>query len=196
MGTFLLENSFIPKAQPYNFSPFNYAGLEKVTDFPNNIVDWILIELRSDRNTRVKKFSALLRNDGIVVNTFGKQDFTDYNIKDGDYYLVIHHRNHLSIMSKSKIIVKNSVINYDFSTNMNKAYGSEPMVLLTNGSYAMYAGDSDANSLINNLDFGTVAINIFKTGYYSGDLDMNGIINVLDYSSINKNILKKTQIPK
>jgi len=196
MSTFLLENNFIPKAQPYNFNPFNYTGSEKVTDFPNNIVDWILVELRSDRNTRVKRFAALLRNDGIVVNTSGKQDFTDYNIKDGDYYLVIHHRNHLSIMSAFKIPVKNSVLNYDFTTNLAKAYGSEPMVLLNNGSYAMYAGNGDANNIVSNLDFGSVANNIFRSGYYSGDLDMNGIINVLDYSSINKNILKEAQVPK
>jgi len=195
MRTFLNEKDFLPKAQPFKIPPFNYSLDQKVDLFNNNIVDWILVELRSNENSIAKQFAALLRNDGIVLNSFGFQDFTNQSIEDGDYYLVIHHRNHLSIMSKNKISVINSVINYDFSTSIDQAYGTNSMVELANGNFAMYSGNGDANKIINKLDFGSVANNILTTGYEFGDIDMNGIINVLDYSNINKNISVKSNVP-
>ncbi len=195
MVVFLQENRYLPKAQPYNFSPFNYLGTQNVETFSNNIVDWVLIELRSDEQTRVNQFAALLRNDGMLLNSLESQDFTNLGIEDGDYYLVIHHRNHLSIMSKNKISIINSIINYNFTTNIEKAYGTNSMVKLENGYFALYSGNGDANSTINKLDFRAVANNIFSIGYKLGDIDMNGKINVLDYSKINKNISQKSNVP-
>jgi uncharacterized protein (DUF2141 family) len=98
-------------------------------------------------------------------------------------------------MSKDKISISNDkIIFYDFSSSANSVYGNNAIVQLNTGRYAMTAGDTDGNGVINNLDFGIVANNIPTNGYMQGDVNMNGIVNVLDYSLINKNILKKSNI--
>ena len=54
-------NSSLPKTQPYNTSPWNYGGQESVNSIPQNVIDWVLVELRSDtqlssRVTRKQSF--------------------------------------------------------------------------------------------------------------------------------------------
>jgi len=39
-------SGILPLAQPYNTTPFNYAGTENVGAIPTNVVDWVLIEHR------------------------------------------------------------------------------------------------------------------------------------------------------
>ncbi len=195
MKTILLKNGYLPKNQPFNISPYNFSNFQKVNTFPNTIVDWVLIELRTDLTTKVKRFAALLNNDGQVLNTDGSNNFSNQKITDGNYYLVIYHRNHLPVMSASKISIKNSVINYDFTTDVNKAYGKNALIKLPNGKFAMYAGDSDKNKKINDSDYTIIKNNIFSTGYKNGDIDMNGIVNVLDYSNVNKNTSIKSNVP-
>ncbi len=195
MRTTLLENNFLPKSQPFNNSIYNYTAFRKVNNLPNTIVDWLLIELRSTLTKKSKRFTALLKDDGNILNLDGSNNFTNQNIPDGEYYLVIYHRNHLPIMSSSKISVKNSTITYDFTTALNKAYGTNSMAKLKNGKFAMYAGDTDGNKIINDNDYKVIKNNIFSSGYVNGDTDLNGIVNVLDYSKINKNINIKSNVP-
>ncbi len=195
MLTTLLENNYLPKSQPFNNSIYNYTAFQKVNNFPNTIVDWVLIELRATLTKKVKRFTALLKDDGTILNLDASKNFTNLNIPDGNYYLVIYHRNHLPIMSSSKISVKNSVMTYDFTIALNKAYGANSMTKLKNGKFAMYAGDTDGNRIINDNDYKVIKNNIFSSGYVNGDTDMNGIVNVLDYSKINKNLNIKSNVP-
>ncbi|HVO76334.1 MAG TPA: GDSL-type esterase/lipase family protein, partial [Ignavibacteriaceae bacterium] len=63
MNTNLRTLSDFPKAQPYNVSPWNYSGNENVTNVPADIVDWVLIQLRSAYNgTAVAARAAFLKN--------------------------------------------------------------------------------------------------------------------------------------
>ncbi|HSP88887.1 MAG TPA: hypothetical protein VLN45_12195, partial [Ignavibacteriaceae bacterium] len=48
MTTTLLNNGHLPLTQPYNQNPWNYNGTESVSSIPSNVVDWILVELRTD----------------------------------------------------------------------------------------------------------------------------------------------------
>lgn len=195
MSNQLQEGKILPKTQPFNNSTYNYNGNEEIINEPNDLIDWVLIELRSDLNTSTKRFAGLLNSSGFVLNINGTKDFSDKNINDGNYYIAIYHRNHLAVMSSDKIVIKNSNINYDFTDAQLKAYGNNSMSDLGGGKFAMISGDSDGNNVINNLDFGPVANNIFSSGYLTFDLDMNGSVNILDYSFINRNILKKSNIP-
>ena len=51
MAQNLDDQKVIPLSQPYNNSPWNYSGNESVTSIPPNIVDWVLVELRSNKLT-------------------------------------------------------------------------------------------------------------------------------------------------
>ncbi|MFZ1290816.1 MAG: hypothetical protein WAR79_12045 [Melioribacteraceae bacterium] len=90
----------LPNAQPYNISPWLYTGSETITTSVTDIIDWVLIELRSsstsDYYVHARK-AGLLKNDGTIINSDGTQFTID--VAAGNYYVVIYHRNHLPIMS-------------------------------------------------------------------------------------------------
>lgn len=192
----LNDLSQLPLQQPYNMSPFNYFGNESVSTIPSGVVDWILVELRSDTSAEstVSRRAAFIRTDGKIVDLDGISSVIFNEINYGDYYMVIRHRNHLSIMSANKIPLSDNSPLYDFTQSTSSAYGND-LASLDNNKYGMYAGDGDANGVINILDYSSVGNNLFQVGYKMGDLDMNGIINILDYGKTNQNLLKTSKVP-
>ena len=196
MYSALNDSLLIPANQPYNSSPWNYDGNESVIP-PEGAVDWILLELRSNvnSNSTVGRRAAFIMNDGLIVDLDGLNPVSFPLVPSGDYYIVVKHRNHLSIMSANKVALSPNYTFYDFTSSQNKAYGNQPMVLLTNQKYGMYSGDGDSNGVINVMDYGTVGNNLFQTGYLQGDLDMSGTVNVLDYGKTNQNLLKVSSVP-
>ena len=93
-------NSSIPLTSPYPEDPIS------LTSIPNtNIVDWVLIELRAtdpSKSSVVRK-SAFLTKDGSIVDTDGNSPVNFVGTNAGNYYVVVHHRNHLEVMSKDPI---------------------------------------------------------------------------------------------
>jgi lysophospholipase L1-like esterase len=102
----LSNNSSFPKVNPFTGAPWNYSGTEKVTIIPNNIVDWVLVSLRSDslESSTVAQRAAFLRSDGQIVDLDGNSPITFATYEDY-YYIVIEHRNHLPIMSNQKVLI-------------------------------------------------------------------------------------------
>lgn len=197
MSTTLLTNGHLPLTQPYNSSPWNYGGTESVTSVPSGVVDWVLVSIRSgtSASTSVATRAAFIKSDGTIVDLDGNSRVTFSNIAQGNYYVVIKHRNHISIMSRLPVSLSSNSSLYDFSTSVDKAFGNESQKSLGNGKWGMYAGDGDYNSVINVIDYGTVGNFLFETGYKYGDLDMNGVINVIDYGKTNQNLFKVSQVP-
>ena len=196
MITKLKGAELIPKSQPYNISPWNYNGNESVQTIPLEIVDWVLVELRSDISSSsiAAKRAAFVRSDGSIVDLDGYSPVNFYGINNGEYYIILRHRNHLSIMSANKVALTEFSTLYDFTDSSTSAYGNE-LAVLGDGKYGMYSGDGDANGTVNVLDYGTVGNMLFQTGYLAGDLDLNGTVNVLDYGKANQNLLKVTNVP-
>ncbi len=197
MDSKLARNGLIPLTQPYSSAPWNYNGNESVPEIRNDIVDWILLELRSDETTVTHRQAALLNRNGYVVGLDGSSNFYFNNIAEGDYYLVIYHRNHLPVMSAQKIhVAQNGAAEYDFTEEPSKIYGGKDAVVkFKDGYYGMIGGDTDANGVVNVLDNGAVQTNMFGKGYLPSDTDLNGIINVLDYSAISNNLLRTSKVP-
>lgn len=195
MRTDLNSINFIPLLQPYSVNPWNVYGDVILNNVSTNYVDWVLVQTRENMtDTRYSKV-GILTEDGQVVNPDGSP-FSFTNLPTSEYYLVIKHRNHLGIMSAQKIFIgRGEPVEYDFTNSPSKAFGDNAMVNLGDESYAMIAGDGNADGIVNVLDFGSVANNILSRGYSLGDMDMNGVINVLDYSFISRNLLKKSNLP-
>ena len=195
MNTVLYSEKLFPKTQPYKASPWNFESNVELNEIKSNYVDWLLVELRKEIDYTTYSKLGVLTQNGTIINEDGSR-FSFSDIEDGEYFIAIKHRNHLSIMSSVKVTVnKNKPIIYDFTNSQNSAYGNRAMAELGNDIFGMFAGDADANGTINNLDFGSVANTIPYKGYHNFDLDLNGRVNILDYNKINKNILKRTQIP-
>ena len=94
-------NSNIPVNSPYSEAPASIGSI------PSNIVDWVLVELRTDENesSTIRKKSGLLKSDGTIVGLDGISPLV-FNINTGNYYIVVKHRNHLGVMSSQKVNIQ------------------------------------------------------------------------------------------
>lgn len=101
----------LPCIQPYSITPWHYPGSEEVDHqfyVDHKIVDWILVELRdgstaSEATNIIGRRAALVDEDGIVLDIDGELGVKFIGVDPGSYYVVIHHRNHLSVMGNSKV---------------------------------------------------------------------------------------------
>ncbi len=106
------NNNEIPFASPY------IEDKRSVTTIPSDVVDWLLLELRESENEdSIISKSVFLHKDGNIISDDGVTKQIQLNIPKGDYYIVIKHRNHLSIMSSGKIHLDN-----DSTTGSDKFY--------------------------------------------------------------------------
>jgi hypothetical protein len=202
MNTSLNTRGLIPLNQPFNTTPWSYTGTENVASVPNNIVDWVLLELRSGTGsaTIVERRAAFLKSDGTVVDMDGTSPVKFNSISDGNYYIVVYHRNHLAIMSSApQSFTSGNVTNYNFTTSQSQAFttGAASMADLGGGFFGMIAGNANADGFITASDK-----NIYWVpqngldGYRSGDFNLDSYV-----TSGDKNLLwipnngKSTQVP-
>jgi hypothetical protein len=182
MDTNLNFQNLIPSSQPFNVSPWNYAGTETISELNSDVVDWILIELRStpSHSQVVMRKPALLKKDGTIVDLDGSSKPTFYGLFEGDYYVVLMHRNHLPVMSKTRVTLTSNSSLYDF-TQPGKAFGFNPMNELNPGVFGMISGDGNSSYDVTASDFCIIWNDQNGTsGYLSGDFDLNGVVTDAD----------------
>lgn len=92
----------IPLGQPFNISPWNYTGGETIQSIPTNVIDWVLVSLRDTSTHTISKRAAFINNDGYLVDLDGSSPIV-FPVLQGNYYFVVEHRNHISIMSSTQI---------------------------------------------------------------------------------------------
>ncbi len=183
MTTSLLDYNLLPTSQPFGQAPFNYAGTESVASWPEDTVDWVLVELRSATNLQevVARKAVLLSQEGLLMDTDGNKGISFENVVDGLYHLAIFHTNHLAVLSADPIPTGLSSFIYDFTTSAEKAEGFEQQKDL-GGLYGLYAGDIDQNQIINNQDFNSWQSNLQNVpAYNANDLTADGLVNNEDY---------------
>lgn len=152
------------------------------------IVDWVLLELRDPGflPTVIATRSALLLSNGDIVDLDNNNHVLFDGVPDGNYYIVVRHRNHLDIMTPGPLLLHASIHNlpsHDFTTGM--AYGNIPSAvqqLLSNGEYAMVAGDFDGTGAINASDRSKAWNQRNQTGYLLEDANFDGVCNAVDRS--------------
>ncbi|MCB9207574.1 MAG: hypothetical protein H6611_09765 [Ignavibacteriales bacterium] len=107
-GNYLNSENIIPTnfpvKQPYSVTPWNYSGNESITSLPSELIDWILVELRDKDNPSlvITTRAGLLLSSGNVVDIDGVSPLA-FATDEDDYYIVVKHRNHLSVMSKNTV---------------------------------------------------------------------------------------------
>jgi hypothetical protein len=200
MLTTLTQSSLLPNSQPYNSPPWNYNGNESFSSGPSaTMVDWVLVELRNASNPSqvVARRAAVLKNNGLLLETNATEGIVFSDVNPGSYYIVVYHRNHLAIMSAAPVSLSSNSTLYDFTTAMNKAYGQNPMVELVPGKFGMYATDGNGDGVVNTIDRDDVwLIQNGNMGYLEGDFNMNSGVTVHDVNQLwNVNNGMTSQVP-
>ncbi len=201
MNSQLAQLSLIPSAQPFNTPPFNYEGTESVNLLEEDIIDWVLVEVRdsSDRSKVLARKAALLDQSGTIRDISNTTYLSFNQFKGQSHHIAVYHKSHLAIMSSEPILFNSDdPVIYDFSSSMTKAIGNDQMKEV-NGVFVMYGGDFDQNGLVNNLDFNLWGTNgATLNDYLPVDADGNGIVNNLDFNmwSLNRSKIGIVEMSK
>lgn len=193
MQTDLRDQGLLPLTQPYQGSPWNYSGDEQVTTIPPGVVDWVLIEWRdasapalANNSAYIWRKAAFLKNDGAIVDMDGSNlPWIGNPQLSGSLYILVHHRNHLSVISNFGAALLDDLYEYDFSDQLNKAYGGTTGYKQIGSSplrFGMVSGDGDANGSISlNQDIdGVWNSDAGMKGYLPGDYNLNGHVQNQD----------------
>ena len=205
MNADLTALSVFPLLQPYNEPPWNYTGSESVGSITNpNTVDWVLIEYRDAPDavsavtaTIIGRQVAFLLNDGSVVGLDEMSNLQfPYTIND-KLFIVVHHRNHLGVLSAYPLTESTGIYTFDFTTPGGQAYGTNAQKNLGSGIYGLYGGDGNANGTVNTDDKSTVwSIEAGSNGYLNSDFNMDSQTDNQDKNDIwTENNETSSQVP-
>ncbi|MCB1622441.1 MAG: hypothetical protein KDI44_17080, partial [Thiothrix sp.] len=201
MNDSLRTQNLLPLNQPYAGTAyrFSYPGTETAqaglfgVSGADAVVDWVLVELRSvtDRTRQVAAQAALLQRDGDVMDAgSGSTTLQFRNVSAGDYYVVIHHRNHLGVMTLNTLSLSPTPQLVDFGLATTPAYGANAR-LTSIGPALMWSGDANqSNSIIaygpgndptsllslvlSQPGNSTLNSNYRLAGYYNTDFNLDG----------------------
>jgi hypothetical protein len=190
MTTSLNTGGYIPTTSPYS------EDFRTVASIPQHVTDWVLLQIRSQATgSAMASKSAFLRKDGIIINDDGSAAQINEDEIAGDYYIVIRHRNHLAVMSKTAQSLSASTSeNYDFTTAVSQYYG-EDAKQIEPGVYGIYSSDVNASGTVDANDRSATWNDRNKNGYYNSDCNLSGTVDANDRSATwnNRNLFTNVQ---
>ncbi len=183
----------VPGTEPYSGMGYTYVGTSGGTvdgsvlevEGGEAIVDWVIVELRSNVMPTVIQTSrsALLQRDGDVVATDGTSP-VPFNVAAGTYRVALRHRNHLGVMTLNGVALSTTTTTVDFTSVATATFGTE--ATKTSGAVKLlWMGDSNFNGTLqytgsgNDRDpilvaVGSTTPNNTISGYFGTDLNLNG----------------------
>ncbi|MEO6131642.1 MAG: hypothetical protein ABIQ02_07325, partial [Saprospiraceae bacterium] len=201
----LRVHNYIPTTEPYTAAPYNYVhkaygGGESVPSFAtfdqplnaDDIVDWVVVELRSNPWVVVATKTGLIQRDGNIVDLDGASNLSIQGVADGNYYIGIKHRNHLGVRTNATVFLNNTASALVDFTQLATAFDSsgivkpvDPMKLITGTTYGLWSADVTFNRIVSfngaandkNAVLAAVGIstpNNVVLGYNRADVNMNG----------------------
>jgi hypothetical protein len=209
MSTTLVTSASVPLDQPYDSVLYDGTTREfdrsfSVSSFPDGTVDWMLLSLRTgpDVLTSVDTALAFLHSDGTIVGPAGSDTVEFQNAPADSLFLVVRHRNHLSVMSSSKLdFIGGQPATWDFTTGVSQAYttGPSPMKDLGDGSFGMFTGDYSIDEQITASDFNLwlVDTKAVATGYLQTDANFDAQATANDFNLwlVNTKAVVTSQVP-
>jgi hypothetical protein len=223
----LRTKHLIPLTEPYknyqpiqgqSFFPFTHVddgGSEVINDTTilnvegnDAIVDWVMVELRNqhDSSQVLSTRSALIQRDGDIVELDGVSSVIFRKLKSDYYFISVRHRNHLGLMTATKIQIIRTYYNtaagrkydpnsqicnndFDFTDVNNEVYGensgylglnikakSQPTPIPSVYTRLMWAGNSNADRYI-----------MFQGGGVGEGLDIDNVFHNIITDSQNYN---------
>ncbi|MFK7926072.1 MAG: lamin tail domain-containing protein [Bacteroidia bacterium] len=104
------------------------------------IVDWVLLEIRTADDSTVVLWqeSLLLGRDGRLMDVRGDSSLI-LPLESGAYFIALHHRNHLAVMSQTSFSLSESNTVIDFRAM--PTYGVEAQKQVSPGLFGLWSGD-------------------------------------------------------
>lgn len=204
-------SSLIPRQHPYGSAPYNFSDYDSIQNIPTGeLVDWVLVELRmanaaSNATTATVKarFLAFVNEQGNLVDTAGGSNGvvvpTDSN---GQFYIAFYHRTHIPVMSSGLSVAPvdqmNDAFSYDFTDAGTKAHGSDALIEVASGVWALYAGrvENTTPNTIDQADRDATWADRNKLGYEASDAALEGVVDATDRSLTWNNRNVTSQIPQ
>lgn len=197
MRTTLWSESLLPANQPFNRTPWNYAGSEYVAlnNMPTNVCDWLLLELQDLGGQIISRRAALLLSNGMLQDVSGNSGVNFPGAQAGiTYKIVVRSRHHLPVISANAMLLP-IITPYSFAIPANVEGGIDQLRNVastgTTPIYALIAGDFNANGVITVSDY-----NKFSTQLNSGqtinlyndsDVTLDGNVLVNDFNAYYSN---------
>ncbi|MBI1223611.1 MAG: hypothetical protein GC192_00105 [Bacteroidetes bacterium] len=211
----LREKLFLTTTEPYTkLTHINHVGVPDdpntpttggSTDYKESItpgllyitgldapVDWVLVELRSASypDSVIASRAGILQADGDVrdVNDIDYLVFPE--VRAGEYFVSVRHRNHLGVMTEDPYLLTPTITNIDFTDPTLHVYGNDSRYD-RNGEMTFWPGDFNNDGSViyqgpaNDITylFQTVLLypsntqtlaNFIVQGYKQSDLNLDG----------------------
>ena len=137
---------------------------------------------------------AFMDSAKVFLSTTGTALVNFTKAPNGNYYLVVNHRNHLETWSKlPQAFVTNVAVNYDFTTAANKAFGDNMKQF---GSvWVLYGADANRDGSIDALDVFVFIGQFGNSGYLSCDFNGDESVDALDVPIIIANFGLGKSVP-
>jgi hypothetical protein len=204
MRTDLRAADLVPSTPPQGY-PFDLdSGLrtEVLGPLPDSVVDWIVVELRSDLAGGRRYFrSGLVTRHGRVVEPIGNQPLLFRQVRTDGYFVVLHHRNHLRVMTERRTNVRpgNGRLLVDFTMGNDIFGGASSMVAAASQAgrivWAVPVGDVDQTLSVDRDDWGRWPLPDVDEGYLQLDTSMDGVVSTSDHNLIWNNRGRTSAVP-
>jgi hypothetical protein len=167
----------------YNGVTMNKASKDLGFQFGADTADLVTIELHSGVSPYPIVGSPVLA----AVATDGMADIPIPASSNGNYYIVVKHRNCIETWSASPVSFANNLIVYSFFEAAAKVYGGN--LKSKSGKYLIFSGDVDQNGSIDALDMSSVfnQAQSFGSGYRIEDLNGDGCVDTDDLVILDNN---------
>jgi hypothetical protein len=204
MGNELRQRNLVPNTPPNEY-PYTLDPLSQsivVRSMPDSVVDWMIVELRSDAGGGTSYYrSVLLTTQGFLIDPITHTPVVLSGVAPGEYFIVFRHRNHLAVMTEARERIERSNAKFfDFTSGVNVFGGAaaQRVVGTSNGArmFALVAGDVTHDGEVRRNDQHEVWQRRNIEGYSLYDTDMDGIISTADWNRSWNNRGRISAVPR
>jgi hypothetical protein len=122
--------------------------------------------------------------------------FKFYSFQNGRYYLQVKHRNSIETWSRAagENLIFGYFYNYDFTTNANKAYGNN--LILVGSKYCAFSGDINQDGTIDASDVSNADNDSYNSlsGYVNSDVTGDDYVDAQDVSIVDNNAYNSVNV--
>lgn len=176
-----------PAIYPYTLDPMR--PYIRVSPLPDSVVDWVVVELRTLLTGGARYYrTAFVRRDGRIVDLDGKSPVTLPGLERGSYYVALHHRNHLAIITAEPVELapetQHQVLALTQDPERLLGGTGSLRALRDNGRtiWAMIGGDVNGDGRIDEEDLRLLQLWQHVEGYANPDTDLSGIVTTRDFN--------------